>query len=129
MNMGYEKNYYKILHVQPDAPVAIIRSSYRAMMQKLKMHPDLGGDHENAALVNEAYAVLTNPHARTKYDASLKANSRAEKGEEASPVKETEYTKESASRVCTADNANCCAFCQTPHQLGKSIEHDSMCVE
>lgn len=37
------RNYYRILHVQPDAPLEIIRASYRAMMGPLKMHPDMGG--------------------------------------------------------------------------------------
>lgn len=39
------------------------------MMQKLKMHPDLGGDHESAALINEAFAVLSDPKSRADYDA------------------------------------------------------------
>jgi DnaJ-class molecular chaperone len=48
------RNYYRILHVQPDAPTEVIKSSYRTLMQRLKMHPDLGGDHSEAALINEA---------------------------------------------------------------------------
>ena len=42
--MENRRNYYRILHVQPDAPTEIIKSSYRTLMQKLRMHPDLGGD-------------------------------------------------------------------------------------
>jgi curved DNA-binding protein CbpA len=49
--------------------VEVIRSSYRTMMQKLKMHPDLGGDHTYAALINEAFAVLSDPDSRADYDA------------------------------------------------------------
>ena len=62
------RNYYRILHVQPDAPAAIIKASYRALMSKLRMHPDLGGDHAQALLVNEAYAVLSDPERRAAYD-------------------------------------------------------------
>jgi hypothetical protein len=40
-------------------------------MQKLKMHPDLGGDTWNAALVNEAYAVLHDPLKREQYDRQI----------------------------------------------------------
>ena len=65
------KNYYQILHVQPEAPLEVIRSSYRTMMQKLKMHPDLGGDQTQASLINEAYAVLMNPSKRAEYDSGL----------------------------------------------------------
>ena len=40
-------------------------------MHKLKMHPDLGGDTWNAALVNEAYAVLHDPLKREQYDRQI----------------------------------------------------------
>jgi curved DNA-binding protein CbpA len=62
------RNYYRILHVQPDAPAEVIKASYRTLMSKLRMHPDLGGDHAQAQLVNEAYAVLSDPERRAAYD-------------------------------------------------------------
>lgn len=66
-----KRNYYRILHVQPDASLAVIRASYRTLLQTLRAHPDLGGDHWNAALINEAYATLRHPARRRKYDADL----------------------------------------------------------
>lgn len=65
------RNYYRILHVQPDAHDAVIRMAYRTLMQKLRQHPDLGGDGATATLINEAYAVLSNPARRAQYDAQL----------------------------------------------------------
>lgn len=62
-------DYYRILHVQPDAPVEIIKASYRTLMQRLRMHPDLGGDQHAAARLNKAYAVLTDTRERAAYDA------------------------------------------------------------
>lgn len=62
-------DYYKLLHVQPDAPGPIIKASYRAMMQKLKHHPDKGGDVEFAQLLNDAAQTLCNPDTRAQYDA------------------------------------------------------------
>ena len=62
------RNYYRILHVQPEAPLEIIRASYRTLMGPLRAHPDLGGDHEAAALINEAWAVLGDPEKRRAYD-------------------------------------------------------------
>lgn len=66
------RNYYRILHVQPEAPVEVIKASYRTLMSRLKMHPDLGGDHEMAVLVNEAYATLSDPERRAAYDREIR---------------------------------------------------------
>ncbi len=66
--MKNRRNYYRILHVQPDAPQEVIRSSYRTIMHKMRVHPDLGGDPEAAALVNEAYSVLSDERHRSDYD-------------------------------------------------------------
>ena len=66
--MNNRRNYYRILHVQPEAPLEIIKASYRGLMTKLKAHPDLGGDHDAAVLINQAYAVLSNPEKRRRYD-------------------------------------------------------------
>ena len=74
-------DFYRILHVSPDAPEEIIRSSYRTLMQRLNQHPDLGGDHENATLINEAYATLTNPKSRAMYD-------RGRRGKSSEPIEE-----------------------------------------
>jgi hypothetical protein len=62
-------DYYAILHVDPAAPAEVIRASYRTLMQQLRAHPDLGGDHEAAARLNAAYAVLKDATRRAQYDA------------------------------------------------------------
>ena len=69
--MKNRRNYYRILHVQPDAPVELIKASYRTLMHKMKHHPDLGGDHETAVIINEAYDTLTDTKKRKAYDAKL----------------------------------------------------------
>ncbi|MGD8958151.1 MAG: J domain-containing protein [Chromatiaceae bacterium] len=69
--MNNKRNYYRILHVQPDAPVEVIRASYRTLMQRLKQHPDLGGEHWNASLINEAHDVLVDEDRRRVYDRRL----------------------------------------------------------
>lgn len=121
--MNNHKNYYRILHVQADAPTEVIRSSYRALMQKLKMHPDLGGDPQEAALVNEAYSVLTNASARRKYDASL-----ASKGNDNTKVSaNTKSCKNQNTSATNIDSKNHCVFCRTAHNLGDLLQTDSRC--
>ena len=71
MKRQNRRNLYRILQVQPDAPVEIIKASYRTLMQKLKAHPDLGGDEWDAAVINEAYAVLSDTDKRAAYDQTL----------------------------------------------------------
>ena len=66
-------NYYRILQVQPDAALDVIKASYRTLMQKLKFHPDLGGDNWNATVINEAYRVLSNSERRAEYDAEQRS--------------------------------------------------------
>ena len=66
-------DYYALLHVDPGAPEAVIRASYRTLMQRLGAHPDLGGDHERAAALNAAWATLRDPARRAIYDARRSA--------------------------------------------------------
>jgi hypothetical protein len=67
------RNYYRILQVQPDAAPDVIKASYRTLMQKLKFHPDLGGDNWNASVINEAYRVLSDSEQRLRYDAEQRS--------------------------------------------------------
>ena len=70
--MKNKRNYYRLLQVQPDAPYEIIHASYRTLMRELKSHPDLGGEHSDAYLLNEAYETLSNSAKRSEYDKKLK---------------------------------------------------------
>lgn len=73
LSMAQERrNFYRILQVQPEAPSEVIKASYRAMMTTLRAHPDHGGDHEAAAQLNAAYAVLSDPQRRAAYDKTLR---------------------------------------------------------
>lgn len=71
------RNHYRVLHVQPEAPLAIIQASYRTLMGRLRVHPDLGGNTGEAAVINEAWAVLSDPERRALYDRQLREHGSA----------------------------------------------------
>ncbi len=109
-------NYYELLHVSRQAPVEIIKASYRTLMQRLKHHPDLGGDVALAALINEAYAVLTDPARRAAYDMQLDAA--AASAQPAQPTRAPMHDWEPGEG---------CAFCKAPPDAAKLIGEDDAC--
>ncbi|MBQ9468337.1 MAG: molecular chaperone DnaJ [Clostridia bacterium] len=68
--MADKRDYYEILGVDKKADDATIKKTYRTLTKKY--HPDLNpGDkdaEEKFKEVNEAYAVLSDPEKRAKYD-------------------------------------------------------------
>lgn len=109
--MTNRRNYYRILHVQSDAPIAVIKASYRALMQKLKLHPDLGGDDWNAIVLNEAYATLSNDGKRKAYDAQLQTNPKKQINRPNSTGEQVKQTITPVLRI--ARNEPQCPFCGT----------------
>ncbi|MFN0304141.1 MAG: DnaJ domain-containing protein [Burkholderiales bacterium] len=117
MTRKNRRNFFRILYVQPDAPPAIIKASYRTLMGPLKQHPDLGGDHENASLINEAYDVLSDPVRREAYARTYRvAWTRAPAADAKS---------EPASDPFTWAKHRTCPFCGT--KLPRSINVDTRC--
>ncbi len=60
------KDYYDILGVPKTATEAEIKSAFRK--KAMEHHPDKGGNPEEFKKFNEAYQVLSNAEARSKYD-------------------------------------------------------------
>jgi DnaJ-class molecular chaperone len=116
--------------VQPDAPLALIQASYRTLMQKLRNHPDLGGDEWNATILNQAYAVLSDERKRRLYDAQLFAErTYREAGRQTSAQRSgaSEYSCNS-DRECQKPSASAGdGFAQ--HPFGVSILRRGYCVE
>jgi hypothetical protein len=105
------RNYYRILKVQPDAPVEIIRASYRTLMRELKTHPDLGGSTSEAAILNEAYETLSDPERRAAYDRKIQAT-------------QLKRTAPSSDPDAASRDAARCPFCKkilTPEAQGGKI--------
>ncbi len=138
--MKNRPDYYRILHVQPDAPVAIIKASYRTLMTKLDMHPDRGGEHERAAMINEAYAILSDQIKRNRYDESLL------KLEGKLSNEKRTYEAKSAQKECRNSGYGnpdwqCeyrnqrrsteprCVFCRKPHPYGDLVPLEAHCMQ
>jgi curved DNA-binding protein CbpA len=121
-------DYYKILHVAPDAPEAIIRASYRTLMQALRMHPDLGGDHERATLINEAFRTLGDADSRARYDEKLRRAAEAA-AEDTAATAATVVLDEGpavAQAKQTVEHA-LCPFCRSSHDVSLRNADDAMC--
>lgn len=123
--MDNRRNYYRILHVQPDAPTEIIRMSYLTLMQRLRMHPDLGGDHGQAILINEAFATLIDADKRAAYDRTL-ARERAMPGYRSDPAHHHDQDRAPAPATSGAD-PYACAFCGTAFPPRDALRVDALC--
>ena len=70
MTMSGKRDYYEVLEVSKDATDSEIKRSFRSLARRF--HPDKNPDDAEAETkfkeVQEAYAVLSNPDERKKYD-------------------------------------------------------------
>ncbi len=104
-----------MLQVQPDAPFETIRSSYITLFQKLTQNPNLGGDHWNATVINEAFQTLRDEAKRAEYDKELFQN----------------YTKNFSSeekekkQLVTIVS---CLFCKKPLVLKDHSDKNCLCI-
>lgn len=127
------RNYYRLLHLQPDAPAEVIKSCYRTLMSTMRRHPDLGGDHETAALINEAYAVLSDPARRAAYDEERAARAargtpRAERraSSKAAPARDPSQPANASARASSSDDLTPrCPFCR--HPAVKRLAKEARC--
>ena len=69
--MAHQRDYYQILQISPQADPAVVKAAYYTHLRVLKKHPDLGGSHEEATLLNEAYEILSDPSRRKAYDQKM----------------------------------------------------------
>ena len=68
--MADKRDYYEVLGVDKNADQDAIKKAYRTLAKKY--HPDMNPGDKNAEEkfkeVNEAYAVLSDPDKKAKYD-------------------------------------------------------------
>jgi len=100
-------DYYRILHVQPDAPASIIHASYRTLVQRA-----VGGidGNDEMAILDAAYAVLGDPQRRAAYDLERAGLANATQDESTGPP-----------------GTRGCLFCGALHDLKRVLERDDEC--
>ena len=108
------RNLYRILYVQPEAPPEVITAVYRCLMSQLRAHPDLGGNTELAARINQAYQVLRDPVKRKAYDESRRR-----------PLSSRTRPTDGEVRRTAAATAGTCPFCTAP--VPTRIEAETRC--
>jgi hypothetical protein len=111
--MSAPPDYYRILHVQPDAPASLIEASYRMLVERAQ---NAGGGDK--AMLDAAFAVLGNAGRRATYD-RLRSDGQASTSQTAR-LRALEDT--GASLLL-----NACLFCGTPHGLQRAFERDDEC--
>ncbi len=126
--MTNRRNYYRILHVQPDAPQALIKSSYRTLMSSLNKHPDRGGEHSDAVLINQAYATLRDPQKREAYDRELlQRHTKADLS--GMPTQQQNPRSRGDPAEYQPIISDFCPFCQTPLAPSMRIGPKTRCHE
>ena len=109
------RNLYRILYVQPEAPPEVITAVYRCLMSRLRTHPDLGGNPETAARINQAYQVLRDPAKRKAYDESRRRR----------PLSPQPRPSDGEARRAAAAATRACPFCGTP--VPARVDADTRC--
>ena len=68
--MSVKRDYYEVLDIKRDASQSEIKKSFRSLARKF--HPDKNPNDPESELkfkeVQEAYAILSNPSEKRKYD-------------------------------------------------------------
>lgn len=116
--MSRYPNYYAVLQVDMHASSQAIKRAWKHLLQKMRKHPDLGGNELEAALINEAYTVLKDPLRRTAYDriymthvlneehaASPNGNGHAKAAQNRRRVKRVNYVNEVYVQKPNADSS------------------------
>lgn len=70
--MTERRNFYRLLSVQPDAPLSVIQATHRVLMQNLHQLADQEFAEKQACLLNTALSVLEDPIKRAVYDRQLR---------------------------------------------------------
>jgi DnaJ-class molecular chaperone len=72
MSVNKEPNLYKLLQVDPEAEVGIIRVAYEFLVEKYEPSNELTGDPYKHNYVIAAWEILSKDTSRARYDEHLR---------------------------------------------------------
>ncbi|KAL0438618.1 UNVERIFIED_CONTAM: Chaperone protein dnaJ C76, chloroplastic [Sesamum latifolium] len=101
-----EFNLYELLGVDASSDRAQIKEAYRGLQKRC--HPDIAGPagHEMAIVLNQAYALLSDPNSRLAYDKEL-AKVADLQGYTGKPIYSVWLGSESEERAVFVDEVKC----------------------
>ncbi|KAL2459100.1 DNAJ heat shock N-terminal domain-containing protein [Forsythia ovata] len=110
-----EFNLYELLGVDSCSDLTQIKLAYRNLQKRC--HPDIAGPpgHDMAIILNEAYALLSDPNSRNAYDKE-QAKVADLQGYTGKPIYSVWFGSESENRAVFVDEVKCigclkCALC------------------
>ncbi|MFL9929829.1 J domain-containing protein [Paraburkholderia sp. RL18-103-BIB-C] len=102
--------HYDNLRVTRNAPPGVIKAAYRALSQEFHPDKNLGRDTTRIMkIINEAYAVLSDPEARARYDATLAGDERQSSSAKQQETDGAQRAAEAAERQRRAGEAKAAA--------------------
>ena len=107
--MTAETDYYGILQVEQDAPAELIETSYRTLARSLRRRVGAKAESPRAALLHEAYRVLSDPLERARYDRQLRHKGQTE------------------ARTPREPDPEVCLFCGTAVTAEQAQASDALC--
>jgi hypothetical protein len=108
--MSAPPDHYRVLHVQPDAPAAIIHASYRTLVQRAL---STNRSSDEIAALDLAYAILGDPQRRAAYDVER--------------LGQTDVFRADAMDPAGTAGTHSCLFCGAAHGLQRVLERDDEC--
>jgi curved DNA-binding protein CbpA len=122
-----EYDLYSLLGVEPSSPHSEIKAAYRALQKRC--HPDVagtaGGSHDMAVVLNEVYALLSDPAQRQAYDREQAKRSEFQ-GYTGRPLYSSWRGAEAESRAVFVDEVACVGCLKCALHAGRTFAIESV---
>ncbi|XP_027360455.1 chaperone protein dnaJ C76, chloroplastic [Abrus precatorius] len=116
---------YDLLGIDSSSDQSQVKMAYRSLQKRC--HPDIAGPagHDMAIILNEAYAILSDPNARLAYDKE-QAKSSEFKGFTGRPIYSVWCGSESEQRAIFVDEIKCVGCLKCALLAGKTFAIESV---